>query len=71
MYMYSCKYLNLQWKDLQLFARVEVNKGGYFTRLQSGVVCNSFFLYIQQDIKDKRKKGMNRWHEHVLLFLTN
>lgn len=26
MYMYSCKYLNLQWKDLQLFAKVAVNK---------------------------------------------
>lgn len=51
MYMYSCKYLNLQWKDLQLFAKVEVNKGGYFTRLQSGVVCNSFFLYIRQEKK--------------------
>ena len=51
MYMYSCKYLNLQWKELQLFAKVEVNKGGYFTRLQSGVVCNSFFLYIRQEKK--------------------
>ena len=55
MYIYSCKYLNLQWKDLQLFAKVEVNKGGYFTRLQSGVVCNSFFLYIRR-YKGQEKK---------------
>ena len=56
MYMYSCEYLNLQWKDLQLFAKVAVNKGGYFTRLQSGVVCNSFLFMYSTRYKGQEKK---------------